>query len=147
MSLPLVLVVEDNPTQQMLLKHLGVRCGFEPVIVGSCDEVIQALTLSDSYSMVLMDWVLSGSSADGLDCTRAIREMEQHQGKGNHVPIIGFTARAMVGDRETCLEAGMDDYLSKPFTIEQLSVIVQKWMRKDGKIVGFPQLKRDVEEK
>lgn len=138
----MVLVVEDNPTQQMLLKHLGARCGFEPVIVGSCDEVLQALTLSDSYSMVLMDWVLSGSSADGLDCTRAIRQMEIDQGKGRHVPIIGFTARAMVGDREACLESGMDDYLSKPFTIEQLTAIVGKWTRKNGKIVEFPEFKR-----
>jgi CheY-like chemotaxis protein len=127
--IPMVLVVEDNPTQQKLIGLLGPRCGFEPVIVSHCEAMMDVLLgtpLSD-FALVLMDWQLSGGDMDGLGCTQLIRQMET--GSGQRIPIIGMTAYAMAGDEEICLKAGMDDYLSKPFTIDQLQEKLDKWLK------------------
>lgn len=129
---PLVLVVEDNPTQQKLIGLLGHRCGFEPVISASCEEMMDVLTETplEAFQLVLMDWQLAGGELDGIGCTRLIRDSEI--GSGRRVPIIGMTAYAMEGDRERCLEAGMDDYLAKPFTIDQLQAMLNKWLQQSA---------------
>lgn len=72
-----------------------------------------------------MDWRMPVT--DGLRCTLQIRELQEAQ--GHRVPIIAVTAHALAGDRERCLEAGMDDYLSKPFTLEQLQEKIQHWLQ------------------
>jgi CheY-like chemotaxis protein len=125
---PLILVVEDNPTQQRLIGLLGNRCSFEPVICGSCDDLLNLLseTPLEEFQLVLMDWQITGD-LDGIGCTKLLREMES--GSGRRVPIIGMTAYAMSGDRETCMTAGMDDYLAKPFSIDQLQAVLDKWLR------------------
>jgi CheY-like chemotaxis protein len=127
-KLPQVLVVEDNPTQQKLIQLLGARCGFEPVICASCEDLINVLSETSlaTFRLVLMDWQLSGGEMDGIGCTHFLREIET--GSGARIPIVGMTAFAMDGDRETCLSAGMDDYLSKPFTIEELQRVLDKWL-------------------
>lgn len=129
---PLVLVVEDNLTQQKLIGLLGNRCGFEPVIASSCDEMMDILSKTplEVFQLVLMDWQLAGGELDGIGCTRLIRASET--GSGRRVPIIGMTAYAMEGDRERCLEAGMDDYLAKPFTIDQLQAMLNKWLQQSA---------------
>ena len=71
---------------------------------------------------------------DGYDATRAIREME----KKEHVPIIARTAGAMESDRKKCLDAGMDDYISKPFKLEELAAIFSTWREPAEKPVGIP---------
>jgi two-component system sensor histidine kinase/response regulator len=126
--LPLILVVEDNPTQQKLVGLLGNRCGFEPVICSSCDDLLDVLgeRSLEEFNLVLMDWQLAGGELDGIGCTRLLRQSES--GSGRRVPIIGMTAYCMSGDREHCLEAGMDDYLAKPFTIDQLQAVLDKWL-------------------
>lgn len=128
MSSPLVLVVEDNPTQQRLIKLLGERCGYEPQIVSSGEELMDVLTITslESFNLVLMDWKLGPGEYDGLGCTKLIRQAET--GSGRRIPIIGMTAYAMEGDREQCIDAGMDDYLSKPFTIQQLQEKFDTWL-------------------
>jgi CheY-like chemotaxis protein len=73
----------------------------------------------DNYDMILMDCQMP--RMDGFEATRSIRRIESQRGNLARVPIIAITAFAMEGDRERCIDAGMDDYLSKPFTIEQLS--------------------------
>jgi CheY-like chemotaxis protein len=70
-----------------------------------------------------MDWKMP--DMDGIKCTSIIREQER--GTGAHVPIIAVTARALEGDSEKCLQAGMDDYLSKPFSSEDFRRILLKW--------------------
>lgn len=65
---------------------------------------------------------------NGLECTKSIREREQSLNKNRRIPIIGVTACVLEGDQQACLDAGMDDYLSKPFKLEQFSAIINKWM-------------------
>jgi two-component system, sensor histidine kinase and response regulator len=144
MSQPLILVVEDNPTQQTLIRLLGQRCGYTPQIVSSCEELLDVLTMTglDSFDLVLMDWKLDSGPMDGIDCTRFLRQAET--GSGMRIPIIGMTAYAMEGDREKCLEAGMDDYLSKPFTIDQLQRTLNKWLHKDNVLTFRPTVVREA---
>jgi CheY-like chemotaxis protein len=67
---------------------------------------------------------------DGFEATRAIREQEKESGR--HIPVIAVTAHAMKGDRERCLSAGMDDYISKPVNIETLREVIAKWISDEG---------------
>jgi CheY-like chemotaxis protein len=137
MADPLILVVEDNSTQQRLINLLGDRCGYRPHIVSSCEELLDVLAITslESFSLVLMDWKLESGQYDGLDCTRLIRQAET--GSGRRIPIIGMTAYAMEGDRQKCIDAGMDDYLSKPFTIDQLQNKLDHWLDRNESIVEF----------
>jgi CheY-like chemotaxis protein len=69
---------------------------------------------------------------DGYEATRRIREVEQ-ESRGGRLPIVALTAHAMKGDREKCLDAGMDDYVAKPFTEEHLVAVLERWLgTKDG---------------
>ncbi|MBY0239420.1 MAG: response regulator [Burkholderiaceae bacterium] len=110
-----VLLAEDNPVNQRLALRLLEKLGHRPVLVDSGVAALELATHHD-FDAVLMDVQMPG--LDGLAATRHIRQWE-HGGK-RHVPIIAMTARAMAGDRERCLEAGMDDYLSKPVDLARL---------------------------
>lgn len=118
-----VLVVEDNPVLQQLalkqLDHLGLTaCG---VATGrACLEELAR----HRYSLILMDCHLP--EMDGFEATRAIRERER--GTAEHVSIVAMTAGAMRRDPEKCFEAGMDDYLSKPYTLKQLVEKIEPFM-------------------
>ncbi|MFZ1983174.1 MAG: response regulator [Desulfatitalea sp.] len=105
-----ILLAEDNPINQKLAMHLLTRFGFRADVVANGKEAMQALA-DVSYDLVLMDAQMP--EMDGYETTRAIRD--PGSAVRNHaVPIIAMTANAMIGDREKCLEAGMDDYVSKP---------------------------------
>jgi len=81
--------------------------------------------------LVLMD--VSMPEMNGLEAAQTIRSIEEERGGGCHVPIIGVTAHALNGDRERCLEAGMDDYLSKPISPRTLLEKIERWSgRPDG---------------
>lgn len=125
---PLVLFVEDHPVQQKIITLLAARMGFEAEVVDNCAHALEALESGTQYSLICMDLSLR-DAFDGLECTRRIRIFELNSGPDNHTPIIALTARAMPEDRQRCLDAGMDDYLPKPFTIEQLDEMIQKWLR------------------
>ncbi len=120
-----ILLAEDNPVNQMVtqlqLKKLGHNCK----VVSNGKEAIQALE-ETPYVLVLMDCQMP--DMDGLEAAKAIRKAEVLTGR--HVPIVGLTAHAMSGDREKCIAAGMDDYLSKPASIEQLNQTLAKWLPK-----------------
>ena len=110
-----VLVAEDNAVNQKLVILLLTKQGHTPVLVSDGAEAVSALD-SQSFDLVLMD--VQMPNMDGLEATAAIRERER--ATGIHVPIIAMTANAMKGDRERCLEAGMDAYLAKPLRTKHL---------------------------
>jgi two-component system sensor histidine kinase/response regulator len=104
-----ILVAEDNPVNQQLALHLLERRGHSAVVAENGREALSALE-KHKFDLVLMD--VQMPEMGGLEATTAIRENEKTTGQ--RVPIIAMTAHAMQGDRERCLEAGMDGYLSKP---------------------------------
>src|SRR3984885_12152732 len=104
-----ILVAEDNPVNQQLALDLLDRRGHSAIVAENGREALSAIE-KHKFDLVLMD--VQMPEMGGLEATRAIRQKEQS--KGGHVPIIAMTAHAMQGDRERCLEAGMDGYLSKP---------------------------------
>lgn len=120
---PLVLVVEDNPIQQRISVAYAEKLGAEVHAAASCKEAIQLMERY-TYALVLMDWRMP--EVDGLACTKCVREVDE--AKGQHTPIVALTARALTGDRDKCIAAGMDDYLSKPFTVAQLREVFGRWI-------------------
>jgi signal transduction histidine kinase/CheY-like chemotaxis protein len=119
-SAPLVLVAEDSPVNQMLAARLLDRCGYRSELVADGNEALDAVAHTE-YAAILMDCQMPGM--DGYDATRAIRSRETPP---THMPIIATTAHAMSGDREKCLAAGMDDYISKPIRAAALSDALTK---------------------
>ncbi len=126
-----VLVAEDNLINQELITQMleSFACRFRFVYDGK--EALEAITDSpmdqrnDPYDMILMDCQMP--EMDGFEATQAIRKWEKFQ-QCAPIPIVALTANAMQGDREKCLDAGMDDYLSKPFTSDQLFTLLKKWL-------------------
>jgi signal transduction histidine kinase/CheY-like chemotaxis protein len=117
-----VLVAEDNVVNQKvavrLLKKLGYRCE----IANNGREALEALE-SGEFHVVLMDCQMP--ELDGFEATRRIRERERL--RGGHLPVIAMTANAMQGDRELCLGAGMDDYVTKPVDPDALAQALERW--------------------
>lgn len=122
MPRPTLLLVEDNTTQQYVLKELCRRFDFELHVVGSGEEALDLLT-DNQYDTILMDVRLPG--IDGWECARTVRAMEKLNGR--HTPIIGITAYAYDEDRYRCIDAGMDDYLAKPFEADALYQMLLRW--------------------
>ncbi len=121
-----LLLVEDNPVNllvaQKLLSVLGYDCDTAPN-----GEVALSHMASGVYDLVLMDCQMP--VLDGYSATRRWREIEAGQGPGHRLPIVAMTANAMAGDRQRCLDAGMDDYLSKPVARDQLDACLRRWLR------------------
>ena len=121
-----LLLVEDNPVNllvaQKLLSVLGYDCDTAPN-----GEVALSHMASGVYDLVLMDCQMP--VLDGYSATRRWREIEAGQGPGYRLPIVAMTANAMAGDRQRCLDAGMDDYLSKPVARDQLDACLRRWLR------------------
>ena len=118
-----VLVAEDNAVNQLLAVRLLEKRGHEVVVAATGTAALEALE-SQSFDLVLMD--VQMPEMDGLEATIAIRERERAGGSGQHVPIIAMTANAMVGDKEQCLAAGMDAYVSKPLEIAALFATIDR---------------------
>ncbi len=110
-----VLFAEDNPVNQRLITGLLAKQGHRVVVVDNGAAAVQAVR-AQAFDLVVMDVQMPEMS--GFAATAAIRELER--GTGRRVPILAMTARAMKGDREECLKAGMDGYLSKPIQSGQL---------------------------
>jgi two-component system sensor histidine kinase/response regulator len=116
-----VLLAEDNDVNQLLAKRLLEQAGHKVTTVGNGVEALAALE-TDTFDVILMD--VQMPELDGFAATAAIRAAERQSGKRQ--PIIAMTAHALKGDRERCLEAGMDGYLSKPITAPQLHAVLRE---------------------
>ncbi|TPM98374.1 PAS domain-containing protein [Mesorhizobium sp. B2-1-3A] len=118
-----ILVAEDNEVNQMVFTQILGETGYGFEIVGNGRKALDAFGKLNPC-MILMD--VSMPEMSGLEATAAIRRLEQET--GTHVPIVGVTAHALKGDRERCLEAGMDDYLPKPISPRALLEKVERWI-------------------
>ena len=117
-----VLVVEDNPVNRKLVLRLLEKFGCQVDLAANGAEAV-ATWDSSRYDMVFMDCQMP--EMDGFEAARQIRRREA--GGGRHTPIVALTANSMRGDQERCLAAGMDDFISKPFSAAMLYAALQRW--------------------
>ena len=115
-----VLLAEDNLVNQMIASKMLEKLGCQVDVAANGQEAVDMLDMLP-YDIVFMDCQMP--EMDGFEATRVIRRKEESSCE--HVPIIAMTANAMAGDREQCLEAGMDDYLSKPVRPAELQRVVR----------------------
>jgi PAS domain S-box-containing protein len=118
---PLVLLAEDNEINCVVAEALLAKLGLQAAVAINGREAIEMAECND-YGAIFMDCLMP--EVDGLQATRQIRAAE----RDSHVPIIAMTALAMPGDRERCLAAGMDDYLTKPVRLDALAAVVHRWL-------------------
>ena len=121
-SAPQVLVVDDNPVNQKVAAKMLEKLGCRVDIAGNGMEALAAVC-RHQYPLVFMDCQMP--ELDGFETTRLIRSQEK---PGEHLPVIAMTANAMEGDRESCLTAGMDDFISKPIITSELKKILARWV-------------------
>ena len=117
-----VLVAEDNRVNQELIRRLLEKWGHTAIITQNGKDAL-ALLEEDSFDCVLMD--LQMPEINGFDATAMIRERERGSRSRRRIPIIALTAHALKGDRERCIAAGMDDYISKPIEAAKLFEVIE----------------------
>ena len=118
-----VLLAEDNIVNQQVALEMLAQLGCSVELVGNGKEALGALD-RESFDLILMDCQMP--VLDGFEATRLLRDREA-RGDTKRLPIVALTANAMQGDRERCLNAGMDDYLAKPFSGEELVMLLSRW--------------------
>ena len=116
-----ILVAEDNPVNQKLLRLMLEMHGHHVRVTADGQEAV-AVYESEEVDLVLMDVQMPGMN--GFEATTTIRDLEKNTGR--HVPIIAVTAHVMPGYKEECLNAGMDNYLAKPFRMQELFAIIEE---------------------
>jgi signal transduction histidine kinase/CheY-like chemotaxis protein len=117
-----ILIAEDNPVNQLLTEEVLKALGCQVTTTSNGEQAVQAYK-EGRFDAVLMDMQMP--KLDGLGATRAIRSAE---GGNAHTPIIAVTANVLRGERENCIEAGLDDFLSKPFDIGELQTVLERWI-------------------
>lgn len=117
-----ILLAEDNPVNQKLAKIMLTKAGYQVEVANNGKEVVEKYTASpEDFDLIFMD--VQMPKMDGLEATKAIRQ------RGfDTIPIVAMTAHAMKGDREMCLEAGMNDYITKPIKREIVFDVLEKWV-------------------
>ena len=131
-----ILLAEDNLVNQRLAKVMLTKAGYEVDVVGNGKEALDKYKAQpDDFDLVFMD--VQMPEMDGLHATQAIRKHEELLLAGDggiarevakHIPIVAMTASAVKGDKEKCLDAGMDDYISKPIKRELVYETIKKWI-------------------
>jgi PAS domain S-box-containing protein len=119
---PLVLIAEDSQVNQIVAARALERCGCRAHIVSDGLEAIEAFS-RQRYDAVLMDCQMPN-----MDGYQATAELRSREAAGRHTPVIAMTAHAMAGDRQRCLDAGMDDYISKPMRHADLAAVLVAWI-------------------
>jgi CheY-like chemotaxis protein len=114
-----ILIADDNLVNQKLAERILVKLGYKPGIAPNGREVLNVMKKIE-YDLIFMD--VQMPEIDGLEATRMLRSTNKHQ-----PVIIAMTANAMQGDREMCLDAGMDDYISKPIKLDEVMVMLKKY--------------------
>ncbi len=137
-----VLVVEDYPANQLLAKRFLEAVGCQVYIANNGLEAVEALKEQD-YDIVFMDCQMP--VMDGYQATRVIRRFESETGTAKHIPIIALTAHALTGDKAKCLAAGMDEWVTKPFTRQEINEALQKWLPDRLMILEQPSKPVDVD--
>src|SRR5262249_52637211 len=112
----------DNPVNQQLARAMLLRLGYQADVVGNGQEAVDVV-MTVPYDLVLIDCQMP--VMDGFEATRTIRERE---GDTRHTHMVAVTANAMEADRQRCLDAGMDDYLPKPFRAGDMRRILARWV-------------------
>jgi CheY-like chemotaxis protein len=123
-----ILVAEDNAINQKMVENILKKQGHFVILAGNGDEALTEWK-KKQFDLILMD--VQMPDKDGLEATRRIRA-EEIKG-GFYTPILALTAHAMKGDRERCLEAGMDDYISKPINPNELIEAIERLLKKTRK--------------
>ena len=145
-----ILYAEDNKVNQLLGKKMFKRMGYNNIkIVPDGLEAVNRIKENGHYDIIFMD--LQMPNMDGLEATGAIRKwetkltahssqlIEKDDKPSTHIPIVALTANAMKGDRKMCIEAGMDDYLTKPFKREDIQGMISKWVSKAKDAPRIPE--------
>uniref|UniRef100_UPI00313C79FE response regulator n=1 Tax=Pseudoduganella sp. OTU4001 TaxID=3043854 RepID=UPI00313C79FE len=122
---PRALLAEDNPVNVEVASAMLRGLGMEVACAANGEEALAAVRAGD-YDLVLMDCMMP--VMDGMAATAEIRRLEQQRGRARSTPIVAITANALQGDRERCLAAGMDDYISKPFSQQALADTLGRWI-------------------
>ena len=124
-----ILYAEDNLVNQKLGIKMLERMGYKTEIASDGVEAVKMVKDKGPYDIIFMD--IQMPNMNGLEATSRIRELElKGKEESGHVPIVALTANAMKGDREKCIEAGMDDYLSKPFKREDIQRVIRELVHK-----------------
>lgn len=119
-----ILVAEDNEANQFLIKAITKTMDWEITLVENGEEAIEAFK-KDNFDLILMD--VQMPVMNGYEATKIIRSLEAEKDK--HIPIIALTAYAMTSDKDQCIDAGMDDYISKPFKRQQFLDIISHTLK------------------
>ncbi len=120
-----VLVAEDNPVNVELAMRMVSWFGCRVSVASNGLEAFE-MWKNGSFDLIFMDWQMP--VMDGIESTSKIRTQEEASGR-NHIPIIALTGQAMEGDQEECLAAGMNDYISKPFSLDDFAEKLQVWLQ------------------
>ena len=129
----MILVAEDNEVNQIVVEQILLDAGHAYAIVENGKLALEQF-MAERPDLVLMD--VSMPEMNGLEATKAMREAEADAGDGVRTPIIGLTAHALKGDKEICMQAGMDDYMPKPISPDALQAKVAEWLEKSGNADG-----------
>lgn len=125
-----ILIVEDDNINQLVISGMLKNMGYLTDLAFNGFKALKYFE-KNQYDLIFMDCLMP--EMDGFEATKRIRAIERRNNKVYNVPIIAFTAKAMKGDKEQCMKAGMNDYLTKPVTLEKLEAVLNKYMHAEVK--------------